>query len=299
MDNLGCEYPKKAGNAKLFFFSSMYNLNSLKKHRRREGKIIQRLDGIFYPSKHHDIYSQKNRLIKEIYLNYADFVIFQSEHSKNQCFAMFGEKDEADYTIIINGVDKSLFFPGNGQKNRQREKIKFVTSGIFRNMDMVEPIIQALDLLYGKIDFEFFLVGPVKNDELRSLTKKPYLKHRIENNPQDLAALLRDSDVFIYSFLNPPCPNSVLEALSCGLPIVSFDSGAMSEILFFARELLVPVSDDVFQKYEDFQPKKLAEKIQFAVDNLEIFKQRALDHSRLYSFEECGRHYLEIFKKFI
>jgi glycosyltransferase involved in cell wall biosynthesis len=39
------------------------------------------------------------------------------------------------------------------------------------------------------------------------------------------AHLLYSSDI------NPACPNSVIEALACGLPVVSFDTGALPELV--------------------------------------------------------------------
>ena len=43
--------------------------------------------------------------------------------------------------------DKKIFYPDPNKKAEIRGKIKFITTGNFRNLDMVEPIIQALDIL--------------------------------------------------------------------------------------------------------------------------------------------------------
>jgi glycosyltransferase involved in cell wall biosynthesis len=44
--------------------------------------------------------------------------------------------------------------------------------------------------------------------------------------------------------INPACPNSVIEALACGLPVVAFDTGAMNELVLGDSGRLVPYGGD-------------------------------------------------------
>lgn len=298
LDSQKYTYFQHPHQAQAIFFPVSYDLTVLNEIKRRNGKIIQRLDGIYYPSKHPDSYIEKNKDIKEIYLNYADFVVFQSEYSKKQCFSMFGEKTADQYTLIFNGVNKKIFYPAF-EKKELGQKIKLVTTGNFRNPDMLEPVIKALDILEHQLNFELTVVGPVVNPSLEPFLKRKYVNYVGPKGLEEVAGILRDSDIFVYSHLNPPCPNSVIEAISCGLPVAGFDSGSMSELLYFSKELLAPVSGEVFQKYEDFDPDKLARKILFLVENYHQYRQRALEHSYLYSFEECGRQYVEVFERFL
>lgn len=298
LDRQQYAYISSLQNAKAVFFPTSFPLKKLQKVKQQGGYIIQRLDGIYYPSKHGEQYAELNKLIKDIYRHYADMVIFQSRYSQAQCCAMFGERQGC--RIIINGVDKSLFYPAPVAKHTRREgKIRFVTTGRFRNMDMIEPVVQALDMLEGQFEFELMVIGPVVNAQLGPCFQRPYIKH-IETLPlPEIAEELRKSDIFLYSHLNPPCPNSVIEAISCGLPVVGFDSGAMAELCFFSQELLAYVSDDVFQRYEDFDAQALAEKITLAVEHYGHCREAALDHSHLYSFEECGQQYIEVFQYYV
>jgi glycosyltransferase involved in cell wall biosynthesis len=48
--------------------------------------------------------------------------------------------------------------------------------------------------------------------------------------PETLATQLRESDVFITASRNDPCSNSLIEALSCGLPALTLNSGGHPEI---------------------------------------------------------------------
>jgi len=297
LDKENIRYHTKYKKGDSIFFPITYSYDVLKEVKKNGGKIIQRLDGIYYPSKHGDKHIELNSDIKEIYLKYADHIVFQSEYSRKQCFEMLGIKEQQNYSIIINGVNKEIFIPDN---NRTMSGIiELVTTGNFRNIDMIEPVVLALDTLAGKFDFHLNVIGPVVNESLKSLLKRDYVVMRGLKTIYEIAEVLPKMDIFIYSHLNPPCPNSVIEAISCGLPVVGFDSGAMSELCWFSKDILAYVSDDIFQKYEDFNPEALAEKIELCIDNYGYYRKLALDHSHLYSFEECGKKYVEVFEKII
>lgn len=296
LDQNGFNYSQSHKRAKSIFFPVSFDKTILNKIKNKHGKIIQRLDGIYYPSKHGDAYVELNKDIKDIYLVYADFVVFQSEYSKEQCFSMMGEKKGDEYTVILNGVNKTIFYPDEDRIGLDKS-IQFVTTGNFRNIDMIEPLIKALDRLLGRFDFRLNIIGPVTHPEIEKMMDKDYIKLSGNKNLNEVASILRKSDIFLYSHLNPPCPNSVIEAISCGLPVVGFDSGAMSELLFFSKDLLAYVSDDIFQRYEDFDYRRLSDNICIAVENYEFYRKRSLEHSHLYSFEESGTKYLGCLKK--
>jgi glycosyltransferase involved in cell wall biosynthesis len=40
--------------------------------------------------------------------------------------------------------------------------------------------------------------------------------------------------------VNPPCPNSVIESLACGLPVIGFDSGSLKELVGDEAGIIVP-----------------------------------------------------------
>ncbi len=277
------------------FFPISYDLHQLEQIKADGGKIIQRLDGIYYPSKHGETYQKLNQDIKKIYQSYADAIIFQSHYSQQQCEAMFGPAPANMTKIIYNGANQKIFHPRK-KIWRLSSKKHFISTGNFRNLDMIEPMILACDQLWSQsVNFTLHLVGPIANDQLQPFFQRPYLKYHGSVDLPVLAKLLSQADLFIYSHLNPPCPNSVIEALSTGLPVVGFDSGAMKELCHFSPELLAPVSDEVFQSYQDFNSELLSEKIKLCLDNLTVYQEKSLSHAGDYSFKECGRQYTKIF----
>lgn len=300
LDGKNFSYLNTPEKAKVIFFPVKYDPAVLKSIKRNKGKVIQRLDGIYYPAKHQDRYLDLNKAIREIYLHYADFVIFQSQYCKKQCFAMFGKVKPEQYKVIVNGVNQKIFYP-RASKDNLKGPWRLITTGNFRNIDMLEPVVKALDQLREKMKLKFILtvIGPVRNEALNRLLIRPYIYHINTASLSQIAERLRESHLFLYSHLNPPCPNSVLEAIASGLPVVGFNSGAMKELLFFAEDLLADVSSDLFQRYESFDHQKLLAKIILALNNYQKYREIALAHSHLYSFESCGKKYLKVFKRFL
>ena len=155
----------------------------------------------------------------------------------------------------------------------------------------------ALEMLKGKCEFNLNIVGPITNDDLRGFLDYDFVVYHGKKAINEVAELLRLADIFIYSHLNPPCPNSVLEAITTGLPVVGFDSGAMSELCWFSKDLLATVSSEIFQDYGSFSPVKLAEKIELCINQYGKYRRNALDHAKLYYFDECGKRYIQVFEQ--
>ncbi len=312
LDKVGFRYLLENNGKSSIFFPIEYDMKSLQVIKDNGGKIIQRLDGIYYPSKHGEKYIELNKVIKDIYLNYADFIVFQSEYSRKQCFEMFGPQPEKKYSIVVNGVDPTIFFPDK-KMAQSKDKFTFITTGNFRNKDMIVPMVNALDKLVEEqtikqaIDltakmvtdfhFELKIVGPIADPKLMAFLDRKYIHHIDKVSIADVAIMLRQSDAFIYSHLNPPCPNSVLEAIATGLPVVGFDSGSMKELLYFNADLLAEVTDEIFQKYEDLSSSNLYNCLRILLADYEKYKIRSLSHANNYNFNICGEKYLDVFKR--
>jgi glycosyltransferase involved in cell wall biosynthesis len=287
------------GEIKAVFFPLSYFPEKLKELKSKGVKVIQRLDGLYYPEKHGDNYDKNYfNQIKEVYSELADFVVFQSEYSKEQCFAILGEMPADKYEIIINGAFTDKFYPTRSISIEPDSEVKFVTTGNIRNIDMIEPLTKAFDSLVGEFKFSLTVVGPIPNPDLLQFIQRDYIKHQDSVNHEEIPDILREHHIFLYSHLNPPCPNSVIEAISAGMPVVGFDSGAMKELLHFAPELLAAVNDKIFQSYSEFNPDLLANKILLSVNEYQKYKELAIEHANDYNFDKAARKYVEVFNKF-
>jgi glycosyltransferase involved in cell wall biosynthesis len=63
--------------------------------------------------------------------------------------------------------------------------------------------------------------------------------------PRDaIPALDRSAHLLFSADLNAACPNSVIEALACGLPVAGFSTGALPELVTGDSGRLVPYGGD-------------------------------------------------------
>lgn len=283
-------------DAKILFFPISFNIFTIYKFKIFGGKVVQRLDGIHYFQHDGPRYKRENGYLGDIYKYFADYVVFQSDYSMKQCFSALGKTPRKKYKVIVNGVDKTIFYPKQMRRRKNKENFNLVTTGNFTRSDMLEPIIQAVDLLTKNNSYQINLhiVGPVAK-EMKKFLKRVYVSYQGTLDPKEIGNLLRKCDIFVYAKMNPPCPNSVIEAVSTGIPVVGFKSGAMEELLPFSKDLLAYVSEDTFQKQGDFDHVKLASMITKCLGKLEYYTKRAKDNSYRYSMEECANKYSEVF----
>lgn len=76
-----------------------------------------------------------------------------------------------------------------------------------------------------------------------------------------MAELFREHDIYITASRNDPCSNSLIEALTCGLPAIHLQSGGHPGIVkqagagFEAAEQIPELLDKVTSGYESFQSR--------------------------------------------
>lgn len=260
-------------------------------------QVYLRLDGLFYDPEKSDYDKIRNDQLKRIYNDFADGFIFQSEYSKKQCIHFLGSLNrDVRSTIIWNGTDLELFTPNEG-RNMDNSCIRFVTTGNFRDSEMLIPIFDALDCLSGRLSFTLDVVGPVSAEYGFDTEQRDYVRWHGVCTREILSKHLRNSDIFLFSFLNPNCPNAVIEANACGLPVVGFQTGAMDELCHFNRELLAPINSEgrVIQKRSELlgATKAFESKIEHCIDFYHIYRKRAIEARNRFDVRSVTKAYLD------
>lgn len=180
---------------------------------------------------------------------FADVVIFQSEWSykKAKNYGFFKKKN---VHIIKNVADPDFFYKPKYPK-RINKPVQLIYSSWSQNVNKGFSYLKFMDqnLDFNKYSLTFIGNSPICFTNIKMI---PPLASK------ELGGVLRNSDMFISPTMNDACSNAILEALSCGLPVVALDSGGNGELvgrggLLFSNEReMLDAIDRVSQDIEGF-----------------------------------------------
>lgn len=232
------------------------------KARRNGIRVVQRLNGMNWmhrkrptPARYF-MRAELNNLVLSFYRKWlANRIVYQSQFAKDWWDRVYGRLSVRQQ-VTYNGVDLSLFTPaGAHQRPDDRYRVLLVEGhlgggyegGIVYALQMVELLQLEVDrpvelMVVGKVD------AKVKNrlSEADGVTVKWMGVVPRERIPE----IDRSAHILFSSDVNAACPNSVVEALACGLPVVGFASGALPEMVDDRAGCVVPYGSDLWNLEE-------------------------------------------------
>ena len=148
-----------------------------------------------------------------------------------------------DYQIevINNGIDTSVFYP---QKKKSRyymdfddKKIILGVASCWSKTKGFDDFIK-LDSMIDHNKYQIVMVG--LNERQREMLPKTILGISRTNNQQELAELYSGADVFINPTYQDNYPTTNLEAISCGTPVITYNTGGSPECISEDTGLVIP-----------------------------------------------------------
>ena len=231
------------GCSSALVFSGSWGNSFSKVCKYRSIKTILRVDGFFVPDDSIDLDYQHSRKFQKrmnkrlaLDLKQFDHIIYQSNFSKEICDKyLFNRKD--DFSIISNGTDLDHFKP-YGNNNNDRLKIILVAKYYPKHLDLALSIFKQI---FKHINADMTIVGVmrdgtegVKDYVEKSLIlnlEKPNVSCKSFVKADVLPKLLSSHDIFLHVKVGDWCPNAVIEAMGCGLPVVCPSWGGTKEII--------------------------------------------------------------------
>lgn len=163
----------------------------------------------------------------------ADYVVSNSEGLKELALkANSGQKIE----VIYNGINTEEFKPGTGDKE---DKKFIITPGASRVTERkgIRYLIEAVNILskdYPGVILQIIGDGNEK-ENLKNLSASLGISDKViflgRMEHEKTAVYYQKSDVFVLPSFNEGMSNSMLEALSSGLPILATDTGGSKELI--------------------------------------------------------------------
>ncbi len=242
--------PRQATDALLVLGGTRYLL-PLWKAKRRGVRLVQRLDGVNWVQRARWsglTYTLRaeygNALLAFIRKRLAERVIYQSRFVRGWWEDWYGAAD-APGRVIWNGVDLETYAPvgQNSILSHPPYRLLVVEGSLAGGLDTgLRAAVQLAEMLSASAPVELLVAGKVDERLVSRLAEGRRFTLRILGllPREDIPDLMRSAHLLFSAEINPPCPNSVIEALACGLPVIGFETGSLRELVGEQAGRLVP-----------------------------------------------------------
>lgn len=171
------------------------------------------------------LYGEKKKLLAEKDITIVTPSAWLAEQIKQSFF-----HDNARPVVIHNGIDLSVFRP-RPSEFRQKYNIEnqFIILGVAFNWEFRKGLDVFIELSKRLDDrFQIVLVGA--NDSVEKSLPKNIIAIQRTENQHELAEIYTASDLLLNPTREDNYPTVNMEAIACGTPVLTFNTGGSPEI---------------------------------------------------------------------
>ncbi len=226
--------------------------------------VILNQNGVFYSGWYNGNWKKKNLEMSYIY-HRADFVFWQSKFCK-KCADKFLGRRKGPGEVLYNSVDTKVFIPKSKNLIGNNKTFNFLITGkislaleyrviaAIKGLDLaIKKGLNANLILAGELDKKVLINCKTLLDQLNISQRFSYIgRYSQKNAPM----IYQKGDAYIMLKYKDPCPNTVIEAMSCGLPVLYSKSGGLPELISQECGIGLQVREswekgDIVPKYSD------------------------------------------------
>jgi len=293
-------------NQSILVIGGTRNLFALWRAKRRGVHIVQRLNGMNWLHKAEKtplritLRSEiNNAILALIRRSLADHIVYQSQFSRDWWNRVYGNPSKPNQ-VTYNGVNLETYSPhGLEQPPKDHYRLLLVeghlTGGYARGLETVVRMAQTLQEKHD-LTVELMVVGDVSDGlkaQIQSQAPDLWITWHGVVPRESIPGIDRSAHVLFSADLNAACPNSVIEALACGLPVVAYDTGALAELVQGGAGEVVPYGADHWQ-LEDPSIPPLAHACARILQDNPAYRQSARAQAEaVFSLDEMVESYLK------
>ena len=218
--------------------------------KRRGVAIVVNQNGVFTPAWYRGDWCAKNAEMAAAY-HMADHVLWQSEFCRAAAERFLGPREGVG-EVLYNAVDTNHYTPA--ETAGQGGGFNFLLTGkidshLFYRIDaslrgLAAARAQGLDARLTLAGW----VSPEARARCRDLSAELGLEDVVflsgPYGQREAPAIYRAADAYLMLKHNDPCPNTVIEAMACGLPVLYLATGGVPELVGDAAGVGLACPDD-------------------------------------------------------
>jgi len=194
--------------------------------------------------------------------------------------------------VINNGIDTSVFKNGNSESIRNRtglqdQQIVLGVANVWQSSKGLDDIVMLSKVLGENVTI--VLVG-LTDEQIKTLPGNIIGIPKTKNQ-QELVELYTMAAVFINPTYSDNFPTTNLEALACGTPVITYNTGGSPEAIDAQTGFVVNKGDI----------KMLSEKVQYIISMGKSFYSEACRKRAIHYFNKDDRYadYLDLYQRLL
>ena len=232
----------------------------------------------------------------------ADKIICCSEYTKKDLLKYF-PMDQNKIAMIHQGVDKNVFYPVSSDERpaaRAAIRAKGVTGPFILFVGTIEPrknlknLLKAFALIKKEFQGSLAVVGMKgwMSDDIGALVEELNLKNNVHLlgylTDEELRYFYNEAEVFVFPSFYEGFGFPIVEAFSCGAPVVTSNASSCPEVAAEAALLIDPtnVQDMVDKILRVMRDRTLRNSL----------KEKGLKRATDFSFEKTARETLAVYR---